>query len=133
MIQNAKDKVAKVRSEMHMCKYNRAVEDGTAVLEVLEAIEESGIDLRTDSALKLNLTEELSLVQEILRILEGESKTTKNQTHAFSCENAKDQFNERMANQKAVSEGKWVGSSTEAWMGNSTSTWVGSNPTNVRD
>jgi hypothetical protein len=52
---------------------------------MLEAIEENGIDLRTDSALKFNLTEELSLVQEILKILEGESRRSKSPTHAFSC------------------------------------------------
>lgn len=42
-----------------------------------DALEESGIDLKNGSELKMNLKQELSLVQEILYIVEGDRKIGK--------------------------------------------------------
>lgn len=52
MIQIAKDKIAKIRSEVHMCRYNKALIEGKEMIRFLDLLEDVGIDLSSGKVTK---------------------------------------------------------------------------------
>jgi hypothetical protein len=55
MIEHVKDKVGRIRSEIHMCRYKRAVDEWQFLGATFDLLEESGVDLKTGEILKMNL------------------------------------------------------------------------------